>query len=162
MSRSEAEISWQEAVARLARERSLAETYARLLKQYGNPQDIAFGATSYGEAKSEYDGIIRGLIVALARKKSPDSLPDLERRLRNGFEKRVAFCKGVQRVAAAPEEGGKGLIEEAVKGAVGPLVEAIKAIWLRSKDDNALMRSTIETQLEAALWPSFDTVTAEQ
>jgi hypothetical protein len=140
----------------LARERTLAETYARLLKQRGRPEDIASGASAYGEAKAEYDAIINGLIVALARKKEPESLSTLELRLHHGFEKREAFCRIVQHLVTASKEGERDWIEEAVKGVVGPLVDAIKTIWLRIRDDNALIRSTIQTQLEAALWPKFD------
>jgi hypothetical protein len=65
--------------------------------------------------------------------------------------------------ALAPSSAGqKSVIADAVKGAVsgavGPVIEAIKAIWLRQKDDNALMRKTIETQLEAAAWPAFASI----
>jgi hypothetical protein len=52
----------------------------------------------------------------------------------------------------------KGPFADIVGGAVGPLVDALKAIWLRTRDDNALMRMTIETQLEDTKWPSFASV----
>ena len=67
------EVTWQEAVARLARERTLAETCAALLKRNGDTAGIARGVLAYGEAKAEYDGIIAGLIVALARKAGGES-----------------------------------------------------------------------------------------
>jgi hypothetical protein len=51
----------------------------------------------------------------------------------------------VQALVPAQHAGEKGLIDEAVKGAIGPLVDAIEAIWLRSRDDNGLVRKTIET-----------------
>ena len=38
------------------------------------------------------------------------------------------------------------------------LLDAIKSIWFRVRDDNALMRKTIETQLSATRWPDFATV----
>ena len=59
------EINWQEAVARLARERTLAETCAALLKKYGNRATQARLSMTYGEAKADYDGLIAGLAVAL-------------------------------------------------------------------------------------------------
>jgi hypothetical protein len=34
---------------------------------------------------------------------------------------------------------------------------AVVAIWSRTRDDDALMRKTIQTQLEATSWPSLDT-----
>jgi len=148
-------LNWQEAVARLARERTAAETCVALLKKRGDAAAIDRGALAYGEAKAEYDGIIAGLIVALAQKAAPASLPDIEARLRRGIEKREAFCLSVQALVPAQHEGEKGWIEDVVKSAVGPLVDAIKAIWLRGRDDDAQVRKTIETQLEATAWPEF-------
>ena len=151
------DINWQEAVARLARERTQAETCVVALKKYGNTATIDHGAVAYGEAKAEYDGIIAGLIVALAQSQTPASLPDLESRLRIGFSKREALCAIAQPLV--PETGGeKGTIEEIVKGAVEPLIKAIQAIYLRSKDDGALMRKTIQTQLETTTWRDFASV----
>jgi hypothetical protein len=155
-------VTWQEAVARLARERTVAETCAALLKRQGDAAVITRGALAYGEAKAEYDGIIAGLIVALARKAEPASLTDLEARMRRGLAERQAFCRIVEPLGTTQNAGEKGWIEEAVKGAVegvaGPLIDAIKSLWLRSRDDNALMRKTIETQLEAAVWRDFAAV----
>jgi hypothetical protein len=89
------EINWQEAVARLARERTLAETCVGLLKRYGDKAAQARGAVAYGEAKADYDEVIAGLVVALARKEQPESLPDLQARLQRGFDERAAFCRSV-------------------------------------------------------------------
>jgi hypothetical protein len=77
--------------------------------------------------------------------------------MQRGFEAREAFCKSVQ--ALVPSSAGqKSVIADIVTGAVGPVIDAIKAIWMRGKDDDALMRRTIQTQLEAALWPSFGSI----
>jgi hypothetical protein len=102
------EISWQEAVARLARERTVAETCAALLTKVGEAAAVDRGALDYGAAKAEYDGIIAGLIVALARKGEPASLPDIEARLRRGFAKREAFlpeCADARSGVARGREG---------------------------------------------------------
>jgi hypothetical protein len=152
------EIGWQEAIARLAQERTVAETCAGLLKKYGNESALGRGSLAYADAKAEYDGIIAGLDVALARKDQPASLPDLEARLRRGFDKRQAFCKSVEPLLPPAAPGQKGLVTDIVSGAVGPVIDAVKAIWLRRQDDNALMHKTIETQLEATTWPSFASV----
>jgi hypothetical protein len=153
-------VGWQEAVARLARERTLAENCARLLKKHGSSAAIASGSLAYGEAKAEYDGIIAGLTVALARKAMPASLPDLETRLRTGLAKREAFCRCVASIVPAPRSGEKGVVEEIVGGAIGPLVDALKAIWLRVHGDNMLARKTIETQLSATIWADFQSITS--
>jgi hypothetical protein len=152
-------VGWAEAVARLARERSLAENCVRLLKEHGSTSAIANGSLEYGEAKAEYDGLIAGLTVALARKAMPASLPDLETRLRVGFLKREAFCHSVASIVPAPRPGEKGVVEEIVKGAIGPLVDALKAICLCVHDDNMLARKTVETQLIATIWADFASIT---
>jgi hypothetical protein len=155
------EIGWQEAVARLAYERTKAETCVKELKKYGDKAAVSRGEDAYNDAKAEYDAIIGGLTVALAKKGEPPSLPDLESRLKRGFDARNAFCQSVLSLVP-PSAGQKGAVEEAVKGAVegavGPAIDAIKAIWMRSEDDDALMRKTIETQLEATSWPAFASI----
>jgi hypothetical protein len=62
------DIGWQEAVARLKEERTLAETCVALLKKHGhgNVGAIERGQLAYADAKAEYDAIIAGLDVALA------------------------------------------------------------------------------------------------
>jgi len=157
-----AHIGWQEAVARLARERTLSENCARQLKRYGSTDAIEAGSFLYGEAKAEYDGVVAGLVVALARKAMPESLADLETRLRVGLNKREAFSRSVASLLPPPQLGEKGLFEEIVTGAIGPLVDALKAIWLRTQDDNMLARKTIETQLYATLWKDFSSIIATQ
>jgi hypothetical protein len=151
------EINWQEAVARLARERTLAETCVGLLKKYGDKAAQARGAVAYGEAKADYDGVIAGLAVALARREQPGSLPDLQAQLQRGFEEREAFCRSVDPLVPKVH-GQKSPIADIVEGAVKPVIDALVAIWSRTRDDDALMRNTIETQLEATSWPAFDTV----
>ena len=54
------------------------------------------GPLAYGEAKADYDGVIAGLVVALARKGQPASLPDLEARLQRGFDKRAGVLPSVE------------------------------------------------------------------
>ena len=152
------EIGWQEAVARFAQERTLAETCIALLKKHGNAGAIERGRLAYADAKAEYDAIVAGLDVALAQSDQPASLPDLEARLRRGFDKRQAFCASVKRLVPPPPKGVKSPFTDIVGGVVGPVVDALKAIWLRTRDDNALMRKTIETQLEDTKWPSFASV----
>lgn len=152
------EVGWQEAVARLAYERTKAETCVKELKKYGDKSAISRGEDAYNNAKAEYDAIVRGLIIALARKGEPASLPDVEVRLQRGFEARETFCKSVQPLIPSTA-GQRSPIADIIGGAVGPVIDAIKAIYLRGKDDDALMRKTIETQLEATSWPAFASIT---
>lgn len=158
---SDSDITWQESVAKLGREKTLVETYAGLLKKYGDGAAIDRGSIAYAEAKAEFDAVIAGLNVALARKQKPDSLPDLQARLQSGFEKREAFCSSIDAILP-PTTAQKGLLGgvlgDVVKGAVSPVIDAIKDIYLRSKDDDALLRKTIQTQLLATAWPDFQAI----
>jgi hypothetical protein len=152
------DIGWQEAVARLAQERTQAETCVRVLKTYGDAAAIDRGAIAYADAKAEYDAIIAGLDVAVADQDKPNSLPDLDARLKRGFDKREAFCKSVAPLAPPPKSGEKGPIAEIVNGAVGPLIDAVKSIWLEKMKQNQARWATIETQLEETKWPSFASI----
>lgn len=154
-----AEMNWQEAVARLAQERTQAETCARLLKKYGDNATKARGELAYDQAKAEYDGVIAGLVVALVQKKQPESLTDLQDRLQRGFAKREVFCRNAQSLVP-PKPGEKGVVEEIVSGMVGPVVDAIKEIYLAARKESALTRETIQTQLEATSWPAFSKVSS--
>jgi hypothetical protein len=151
-----AEIGWREVVARLAYERTKAETCVKALKAYDDPAAIKPGEIAYGEAKAEYDGIIHGLTVALATKGEPASLPDLETRMQRGFDA-ATFCKSV--LLLVPSRAGqRSVITDIVGGAVGPVIDAVKEIVIRGQEDDALTRKTIENELEAASWPSFASI----
>jgi hypothetical protein len=153
------DINWQEAVARLARERTHAETCTSVLKRYGDRAAKDRGSVDYGEAKAEYDGIVAGLSVALARKEQPASLSDLQGRLQRGFEKTEAFCQSaLSFMPQDKDKGERGPIEEIVSGVIGPLIQAVQAIYFKAKDDDLLTRKTIQTQLEATSWPPFASV----
>ena len=156
--RAAEEMNWQEAVGRLAQERTQAETCVVLLKKYGDAAARDRGSLAYSQAKAEYDGVIGGLTVALARKEQPGSLPDLEAQLQRGFDLRDAFCRSVQPPLPPAAAGQKGLVADIVEGTVKPVIDALVTIWSRTRDDDALMRKTIQTQLEATSWPSFDKV----
>lgn len=114
-----------------------------LLKSFGDAAAIKHGAITYGEAKADYDEVITGLVVALARKAQPASLPDLQAQLQRGFEKRTAFCQSVKPIALE-RTGEKNVIDQIAKGLAKPSIDALAAIWQRVRDDDALMRQAIK------------------
>jgi hypothetical protein len=153
------EIDWQTAVARLASERTKAETCVSILKRHGDPAQISRGELAYGEAKAEVDAVIGALIVALAEQKPPSDPLELEQGMSRGVAARDAFCK--QATALLPPKDGEreGILAALVGGVAGPLVEAVVALRGQAREDDQLRRKTIETQLEATRWPAFAQVT---
>lgn len=147
-------IGWQEAVARLAGERTRAETCGRLLKAYGDQEAISGGERTYGDAKAEVDAVIAGLIVALAKDEEPTTLPDLETRLERGVKGRENLCKQVEPLVP-DTTGERNVIVDLVAGALKPLIEAVKEIYLEAEEADRLARLTIQNQLEATKWPAF-------
>jgi hypothetical protein len=158
-----ADIGWPEAIGRLAGERTKAETCAALLKGSGDQQNIPRGQLAYGEAKANFDAVIAELITALTEGGNPKSLPSLETDLEHSATALVNFCKMVSDVL--PDTSGqRGVPADIVKGAIQPvikaLLEGVAAIYNNYRNDQALTRETIKTQLEAAKWPNFAEVKA--
>lgn len=149
----DAPIGWPEAIGRLAAERTRAEACVAR----GRTQDAAFvmrlGA-DYAEAKADIDAVIAGLSVALAQGGQPQSLPDLERRMAAGTDRRERFCRAViDRVPLVA--GERGVLADVIGSVTTPLIEAVVEIWKRSDDADRLRRDTIRAQLEATRWPAF-------
>jgi hypothetical protein len=103
------DIGWPEAVARLAAERQRAVTCASLARALPPGAATAPLGAAYDEAKSEMDGVVAGLAVALAQgsgRGAPGAaLPDLERRLEAGFAR---FCQGSCQRACLAGRGTAG------------------------------------------------------
>ena len=99
------EIDWQTAAARLAAERTRAETCASILKRHGAPGQVSSGELVYGEARAEVDAVIGALIVALVEQKPLVDPLAVEQQMSRGVAARDAFCQ--QAVALAPPSGGE-------------------------------------------------------
>ena len=157
------DIGWPEAVGRLARERTMAETCAGLLKGHGDKQQILGGQLRYAEAKADFDAVIAELVIALTEGKNPKSLPSLETDLEQGASGLWTFCETV-RGLLPNSSGRKGLLTDIAKTAVAQVItalsEAVAAIYNNHRKDDALTLETIKTQLEATKWPDFAQVTA--
>jgi hypothetical protein len=153
-----AAIGWPEAVSQLAEERSKAERCVGSFRAYGNKEQIARGRLAYGTAQADFDGVIAGLITALAEGETPESLPSLETKLARVEAGLREFCKtAADLVSSASEQ--KGILDAMVKAAVEPVIkalsDAVAALYNNHRKDDALTRQTIQTQLEAAKWPDF-------
>src|ERR1700730_9268281 len=161
---SRADIGWPEAVGRLAGERSKAENCAASLQGHGDEQQISRGQLAYGEAKANFDAVIAELITALTEGGNPKSLSSLETDLKHGASSLREFCKMASDLLPSNSATNKGLIDDIVKGAIQPVIDSLSkgvaAIYNNHRNDNALTRETIKTQLEATKWRNFAEVKA--
>jgi hypothetical protein len=158
-------IGWPEAVARLAGERTKAETCLDVLKGLGGSKaQIARAQFAYGTAKGEFDAVIAGLIVVLGKGDKAESLATIQARLERGVSGLRQFCDGVLALLPADQGLRKGGIGDIAKGAIEPVVkvlsEGVAALYNNHRNDKALTRQTIQTQLEATKWPDFGEVRA--
>jgi hypothetical protein len=153
-------MAWPEAVAELAGERTRAETCVRVFKRLvvEDPAALSRGELDYGGAKANMDEVIAALLVAVTKGEEPVSVNNLDARLNEAIAGREKFCAEVKAMVS-DESGTKGIFGDLVSGAVEPLIEAAKAIYLHHRDQDILTRKTIETQLKGTEWPAFAAVT---
>ena len=161
-----ATMSWPEAVGQIAGQRAKAEACVALMKKYGDDAQIARGQLTYADAKADFDAVIAGLITALSAGQTPASLPSLQTKLSSGVSGLDAFCKMVSDLLPKTP-GTKGVMDEIAKIVpIEPLLkmlsEGVSALYSNHRNDDALIRGTIQTQLEAARWPIFSEVKAAQ
>lgn len=163
-----AAISWSDAVGQIAGERAKAEACVGLMKKYGDDAQKAHGEIAYTNTKADFDAVIAGLITALSAGQTPASLQSLQAKLSSGVSGLVEFCGTVSNLL--PKTAGqteKGVMVEIAK--MFPLEQLLKmlsdgvsALYTNHRNDDALTRRTIQTQLEAARWPGFSEVKAAE
>jgi hypothetical protein len=161
-----ATLSWPEAVGQIAGQRTKAETCVALMKRYGNDAQIARGQLTYADAKADFDAVIAGLIAALSAGQTPASLPSLQAKLTSGVSALLEFGNMVSNLLP-DTPGQKGVMDELAKIIpIEPLLkmlsEGVSALYSNHRNDDTLTRRTIQTQLEAARWPTFSEVKAAQ
>jgi len=154
-------ISWPEAVAQLAGERAKAETCV----EYGDDAQIGRGQLTYTSAKADSDAVIAGLITALSAGRTPASLSSLQAKLNSGVSSLHEFCGTVSNLL--PNTAGqKNVVVDIAKVAIEPLLkmlsDGVSTLYNNYRNDDALTRRTIQTQLEAARWPTFSEVRPAQ
>jgi hypothetical protein len=152
-------IAWGDAVAEMARAKTQATGLAAFLKAHGSSDQVARGQLAYEDARSEFDGLVSGLLLVSAGKGDPQELKSLERMLRQGLEKAEAFAALVRPLVPATggsKDSGIGdILGSVVEKLFDPLVKAVGTLWSARRDDNKALRDTVATQLEATRWPPF-------
>jgi hypothetical protein len=159
-------MSWPEAVGQIAGQRTKAETCVALMKRYGNDAQIARGQLTYADAKADFDAVIAGLIAALSAGQTPASLSSLQAKLTSGVSALLEFSNMVSKLLP-DTRGQRGVMDELAKIIpIEPLLkmlsEGVSTLYSNHRNDDTLTRRTIQTQLEAARWPTFSEVKAAQ
>jgi hypothetical protein len=154
---AETSLGWPETIELLAQERTQAETCIETLKSSSGKAAIVTGRLTYGAAKSQSDGVIAGLTVALVQGGEPDALPTILTSLKKAGAGLQEVCSAA--LTAASAAGNKGLVEDILKAPIEPIVNAIlsgvSALWTGHVEKDKLELETIKGQLEAAKWPDF-------
>lgn len=151
-------VGWPETIDRLQEQRSQAEACVALLKDSGDAATIRKSRIVYGTAKAASDGVIAGFTVGLVERYKPERLPPLQMNLERAGKGLKEVCDAA--VAAGSAAGAtKGIVGDLAKGAVEPVVAALKegagALWARHVEEDKVEVETIKGQLEAAKWPDF-------
>jgi hypothetical protein len=154
---AQASLNWPETIELLAQERTQAETCVATLKSSSDKPAVATGRLTYGAAKSQADGVIAGLTVALVQGGQPDALPMVLTSLKKAGAGLQEVCDAALKLASAA--GTKGLVEDILKAPIEPIVNAISsgvsALWTGHVEKDKLELETIKGQLDAAKWPEF-------
>jgi hypothetical protein len=159
-------MTWPEAVGELAAQRTRSETYVGLLKKYGDDEQIARGQLTYADLKADFDAVIAGLLAALSTGQPPESLSSLQTKLTGGASGLVEFGDVIRNLL--PKTAGqKGVLDNIAKmipieTLLNKLSDAVSALYSNHRNDDVQRRKTIQTQLEAARWPTFSEIKAAQ
>jgi hypothetical protein len=150
-------VDWPETIDLLAQQRTQAETCVATLKSSSDKAAIATGRLTYGAAKSQSDGVIAGLTVALVQGGQPNALPMVLTSLKKAGGGLQEVCDAALKTASAA--GSRGLVEDILKAPIEPIVNAISsgvsALWTGHVERDKLGLQTIKGQLDAAKWPDF-------
>jgi hypothetical protein len=158
--------TWPDAIGPLAEGRSRAENCIRQLKRYGSLSQINQGEGIYTRAKSHSDGVIAGLLIALETGDAPANLTVVQLQLASTISGLAEFCNSVDDIVlAAVPPGNRDVFTSILRiVSIEPLLKAVSdgvaALYNNNQNKDALIRKTIQTQLEAARWPDFGKVEA--
>jgi hypothetical protein len=161
-----AAISWPDAVGQIAGERAKAETCVALMKKYGDDAQKARGQITYTGAKADFDAVIAGLIAVLSAGQTPASLSILQDKLSSSMSGLAEFCGTVTNLLPNGQTEKDVMIDIAkmipFEQLLKMLSDGVSALYTNHRGDDALTRRTIQTQLEAARWPTFSEVKAAE
>lgn len=159
---TQATAQYSEAVRILAREQSLAESYAGLLNEFGrqNIEKYARGIELYANAKADYDGLIEQMRAHLIKGQPLEQSEQYQQIMKSAAEKRIAFTNFVSKEVIPQEQGTRfpAAIFTAAKELIPDLTNAGKTIWEEYRKAKEQEKQEILTQLNGFKWKSFDKI----
>ena len=159
---------WPQAVDQLAREKTLAEACASILKTFadGAPMARVQGERLYARAEADMDGLVRLLIADLASERSPADIPELRQRLEAVPRQRQALCRHVDAAvgtALRQQPGRTSAAELLAQGSSDSaefMIDAAVRIWQAYREADQVGRATIIARIEAVRWLPYAAVPA--
>src|SRR3954447_3584225 len=114
----DAPITLGQAVGRLARERSFAESGAGLLKRYaaGDPGAVLQGQKLYDTAKASFDELVTWLQTDLDAGTVPSASPELKQALATAVEQRLAFSRYIDGSVKVEPGARAGIVDALAQG----------------------------------------------
>ena len=158
--------TWAEAVAPLVDQRAKAEICVALVKRDGKSTEVSDLMPKYAKAKAESDALITGLLVALAGRGTPSSLPSLQDRVAKSYANLADFCNSVEQIIALRRPPGERDAWSAlakilgIDNLVNKMSDGVATLFNYYVTQDELTRKFIRIQLESAKWPDFSTVPA--
>lgn len=159
-------LTLSEALGRLARERSFAESGAGLLKLVA-ANDLATlvdGQRLYARAKARFDELIATLKAAMTLGDEVAVARQIEAPLASAVSLRLDFSRYVeQAVGEAVAKSKAGLVDALTEG-VGDIVTALLEggidVWKEFRRADEQRRNVIIAQLDGERWLAFNAVPA--
>jgi hypothetical protein len=162
------EVAWPQAVDQLAREKTLAEACASMLKTFadGAPMARVQGERLYARAEADMNGLVRLLIADLASERSPADSPELRQRLAALPRQRQALCRHVDAAVgtALRQQAGRtsaaDLLAQGSSDSAGSMNDVAVRIRQAYREADPVARSTIVARIEAVRWLPYADVPA--
>jgi hypothetical protein len=139
-----------------------------LHKRYGDAAEIAKGQLAYASPKADSDAAIEGLITALTLGELPDGLPFVQKKLTSSVAGLADFAKWVNEIVSSRVPKGQKGIGDAILKLLGThtflkaILDGVAVLYNNHRNDNALNKRLIATQLEGTRWPDFARVKPTQ
>src|SRR4051794_323151 len=157
----EAPISLGQAVGRLARERSFAESGAGLLKRYADSAAQREGEELYNTARASFEELVTWLQTDLDAGTVPSASPELQKALETAVEQRLAFSRYVDGAVKAEPGARAGALDALAQGAgaiIKGVLDGALAIWQEYHKADQLRRQAITNRIDAQRWKPFGEV----